>query len=240
MQYCSLQHQILLLSLHTSTASIIYFDPSTSFFLGLLVVLLHSSPVAYWTPSDLGSSSFSIMSFCPFTQFMRFSRQVYWGLPFPPPVDHILSELSTMTCPSWVALHGSAHSHIELYKPLCQDKAVICEGAKRTYTWLILGLKFPVLRGSIRRGSKSFSPGCNQEKLQVFLRITESSMVPEQKHSLVEGDAHTDGSCLSPQGGEVSWECQNFLTESQKGWRTWRHLQFGHAGQTAHGPGEQS
>ena len=35
------------------------------------------------------------------------------------PVDHVLSELSTMTPPSWLALHGMAHSFIEL------DKAVI-------------------------------------------------------------------------------------------------------------------
>ena len=41
------------------------------------------------------------------------------GLPFPSPVDHILSELSTMTCRSWVALYGMAHSFIEL------DKAVV-------------------------------------------------------------------------------------------------------------------
>ena len=35
---------------------------------------------------------------------MGFSRQEYWrGLPFPSPVDHILSDLSTMTRPSWVA-----------------------------------------------------------------------------------------------------------------------------------------
>ena len=35
---------------------------------------------------------------------MGFSRQEYWsGLPFPSPVDHILSDLFTMTCPSWVA-----------------------------------------------------------------------------------------------------------------------------------------
>ena len=35
---------------------------------------------------------------------MGFSRQEYWnGLPFPSPVDHILSDLSTMTCPLWVA-----------------------------------------------------------------------------------------------------------------------------------------
>ena len=59
---------------------------------------------------------------------MRFSQQVYWGsLPFPPPVNHILSELSAMMHPSWVALHGLAHSIIELCKPLHQDKAVIHE-----------------------------------------------------------------------------------------------------------------
>ena len=34
-------------------------------------------------------------------------------------MDHILSELSTMTRPSWAALHGMAHSFIEL------DKAVV-------------------------------------------------------------------------------------------------------------------
>ncbi|KAF7249117.1 NADPH:adrenodoxin oxidoreductase, mitochondrial [Varanus komodoensis] len=33
-----------------------------------------------------------------------------------------------MTCPSWVALHGMAHSFIELRKPLRHDKAVIHEG----------------------------------------------------------------------------------------------------------------
>ena len=51
---------------------------------------------------------------------MGFSRQEYLnGLPFPSPVDHILSELSTMTHPSWVALHDMANSFIEL------DKAVV-------------------------------------------------------------------------------------------------------------------
>ena len=50
---------------------------------------------------------------------MGFSRQEYWsGLPFPSPVDHILSDLSTMTLPSWVAPHGMAW-FIEL------DKAVV-------------------------------------------------------------------------------------------------------------------
>ena len=64
--------------------------------------------------------SFGILSYCLFILFMGFSRQEDWsGLPFPSPVDHILSELFTMTHPSWVALHGMAHSFIDL------DKAVI-------------------------------------------------------------------------------------------------------------------
>ena len=51
---------------------------------------------------------------------MGFSRQEYCsGLPLPSPVDLVLSELSTMTRPSWVALHGMAHVFIEL------DKAVV-------------------------------------------------------------------------------------------------------------------
>ena len=53
----------------------------------------------------------------PFIQFMRFSWQVYWGgLPFSPPVGHILSELSAVTHPSWVALHSMAHRFIELWQ----------------------------------------------------------------------------------------------------------------------------
>ena len=83
----------------------------------LLELFLHSSPVAYWIPTDLLGSSFSVISFCLFILFMGFSRQEYWsGLPFPSPVDHFLSELSTMIHPSWVALHGMAHSLIELQK----------------------------------------------------------------------------------------------------------------------------
>ena len=95
-QYCSLQHQTLLLSLATSTTGYCFcFGSIPSFFLELC---LHWSPVAYWAPTDLGSSSFSILSFCLFIRFMGFSRQEYWsGLPFPSPVDHILSDLSTMT-----------------------------------------------------------------------------------------------------------------------------------------------
>ena len=66
---------------------------------GIISPLFFSSILG--TPADLGSSSFSILSFCLFILFMGFSRQECWsGLLFPSPVDHILSEFSTMTYPS--------------------------------------------------------------------------------------------------------------------------------------------
>ena len=72
MQYCSLQHQTLLLSPVTSTTGCCFCLGSIlSFFLELF---LHWSPVAYWAPTDLGSSSFSILSFCLFILFIGFSR----------------------------------------------------------------------------------------------------------------------------------------------------------------------
>ena len=129
MQYCSLHHQTLLLSPVTSTAVYCFcFGSIPSFFLELF---LHWSPVAYWAPTDLGSSSFSVLSFCLCILFMGFSRQEYWsGLPFPSPGDHVLSELSTMTRLSWVALHGMAHSFIEL------DKAVVHVIRLASFLWL--------------------------------------------------------------------------------------------------------
>ena len=43
----------------------------------------------------------------------------------PSPVDHILSELSIMTHLSWVALHGMAHSFIELAKAVIHVTSVV-------------------------------------------------------------------------------------------------------------------
>ena len=101
-QYCSVQLQTLLLLSVTSTTGYCFcFGSIPSFSLELF---LQGSPVAYWTPADLGSSSFSVLSFYPFILFMGFSRQEYWsGLPFPSPVDQILSEFSTIAHLSWVA-----------------------------------------------------------------------------------------------------------------------------------------
>ena len=40
-----------------------------------LEIMLHWSPVAYWAPTDLGSSSFSILSLCLFILFMGFQSK---------------------------------------------------------------------------------------------------------------------------------------------------------------------
>ena len=129
MQHCCLQHQTLLPSPVTFTTGCCFcFVSVSSFFLELF---LHWSPVAYWAPTSLGSSSFSVLSFCLFILFMGFSRQEYWsGLPFTSPVDHVFSELFTMTRPSWVTLHGMAHSFIEL------DKAVVHVIRLASFLWL--------------------------------------------------------------------------------------------------------
>ena len=136
MQYCSLQPRALLLSPVTSTTGYCFcFDSIPSFFLELF---LHWSPVAYWAPTDLGSSSFNVLSFCLFILFMGFSRQEYWsGLTFPSPVDHVLSDISTVTCLSWVALLGVAHSFIEL------DKAVIHVIRLVSFLWLWFSVCLP-------------------------------------------------------------------------------------------------
>ena len=129
MQSCSLQHQTLLPSPVALTSGYYFsFYSISSFF---LESFLHSSPVAYWAPTNLGSSSFGVISFCCFTLLMGFSRQECWsGLPFSSPVDHVLSELSTRTHPSWVALHDMTHSFIEL------DKAVVHVIRLVSFLWL--------------------------------------------------------------------------------------------------------
>ena len=101
---------------HITTGHCFHFGSISSFFLELF---LHSSPGAYWAPTNLGSSSSSVISFYLFILFMGFSKQEYKsGLPFPSPVYHLLSELSIMTRLSWVALHSMIHCFIELYKAM--------------------------------------------------------------------------------------------------------------------------
>ena len=135
MQYCCLQHQTSFPSpIISTTGCCICFGSLSSFF---LESVLHWSPVAYWAPTDLGSSSFSVLSFCLF--LLSWGSQgkntkvvclflLQWTM---------FCQLSTMTHPFLVALHGMAHSFIEL------DKAVIHVIRSVSFLWLWFSVCLP-------------------------------------------------------------------------------------------------
>ena len=67
MQYFSVQHRTLLPSPVTPTTGCCFHFGSVP--PSFLELFLQSSPVAYWAPTKLGSSSFSVMSLCLFILF---------------------------------------------------------------------------------------------------------------------------------------------------------------------------
>jgi len=135
MQYCSLQLRPVPSPVTSTIGCCFCFGSVSSFFLELF---LYWSLGAYWTPTDLGNSSFSVVSFCLFILFMGFPRQERWsGLQFPSPVDHIFSEHSTMTRPSWVVLLRMSHSLIEL------DKSVVHVIRLVSFLWLWFSFCLP-------------------------------------------------------------------------------------------------
>ena len=102
---------------------------------GVISPLISSSTLGTYRPGDF---IFQCPIFLPFHTVHGFSRQEYWsGLPVPFPVDYILSELSTMTRLSWVALFGMAHSFIEL------DKAVVYVIRLVSFLWLWFSVCLP-------------------------------------------------------------------------------------------------
>ena len=135
MQYCSLQNQSLLPLLVTSTTGCCFcFGSASSFFLELV---LQWSPIAYCASTDLGSSSFSVLSFC--LSYCSLGSQgknivVYQCLL---PWTTFLPELSTMTRSSWVALHEMAHSFIKL------EMAVIHGIKLVSFLWLWFSFCLP-------------------------------------------------------------------------------------------------
>ena len=83
-------------------------------FSGAISLLFPSCILDTYQPGGL---IFQCHIFCLFILLIGLLRQEYWsGLPFPSPVDHVLSELSAITHLSWVALNGMAYSLIELHK----------------------------------------------------------------------------------------------------------------------------
>ena len=119
-QYCSLQHRISLPPPVTSTTGCFFcFGSISPFFLELF---LHWSPVTYWAPINRPGDFifqciiFFAFSYCSWGSQDKSTEVVCYSLL---QWTTFFSELSTMTCPIWVALHGMAHSFIEL------DKAVV-------------------------------------------------------------------------------------------------------------------
>ena len=102
------------------------------FFLELLVIVLRSSPVSYWTPTDLGaylpgSFLFVFLYFLPFYSWGSCGKTTEV-------VCHSFFQWTTfcqnsplMITLSWVDLPGMAYSFVELCKPLRHNKAVIYE-----------------------------------------------------------------------------------------------------------------
>ena len=79
-QYCPLQHQTLLSPPDRSTAEHHYcFGTAASFFLELLVFALHSSPVPYWTPSNLGAHLLAF-SYCSWVSHHKNTGLVWHSL----------------------------------------------------------------------------------------------------------------------------------------------------------------
>ena len=82
------------------------------FFLWLLLfilsgVILHRSPVAYWAPTNLGSSSFTVLSFCLFILFMGFKARIlkWFAIPFSSgPGFESLLHLNNKYCCKWYHL----------------------------------------------------------------------------------------------------------------------------------------
>ena len=68
------------------------------------ILVVHHGDTSNGLFLALTQSSFSV----PFHTVHRVPAAKYWsGLPFPPPVAHVLLEFLTMTCLSWVAHQDS-------------------------------------------------------------------------------------------------------------------------------------
>ena len=141
MQYCSSQHQTYFYHQSHPQLGVVFALALSIILSGIISPLISSSILDTYWPEEF---IFQCPIFCLLILFMGFSRQEYWsGLPFPSPVDHVFSELSAMTCPSWVAIQGIAHSFIEL------DKAVVHEIRLVSFLWLWFSVGCPLMEISV-------------------------------------------------------------------------------------------
>ena len=119
--------------IHNWVLFLLWFHP---FILSAVISPLISSSIlgTYWP----GEFIFQCPIFLPFHTVHGVLKARYWsGLPFPSPVDHVLSELSTMTRLSWMALHSMAHSFTEL------DSAVVHVVQPVSFLWMWFSFCLP-------------------------------------------------------------------------------------------------
>ena len=93
MKYCSLEHGILFSPPDTSTTACHFrFGPAASFILELLAIALRSSPVAYWTPSNLGGAHLLVSYLSAFSYYSWGSHSQNTGV-----VCHSLLQWTTLS-----------------------------------------------------------------------------------------------------------------------------------------------
>ena len=104
---------------------------------GVISPLISSSILGtYWSREFI----FQCPIFLPFhTVHGVLKARILKWFAIPISMDHILSELSTKTCPSWVVLHGLAHSFIEL------DKTVVHVIRLLSFLWLWFSVCLPYM-----------------------------------------------------------------------------------------------
>ena len=165
-QYCSLQHPTLLLSPVPSTAGCYFcFGSISSFFLELF---LHSFPVAYWAPTDLGSSSFSVLYVC-FSYCSWGSQGKNTDV-----VCHSLLQWTTLchTSPPWPSFLGRPHMAWLSFTEL--DEAVVHVIRLTSFLWLWFQCVCPLM------------PSCNTYHLtcvSLTLGMGNLFMAAPAKHS---------------------------------------------------------
>ena len=186
MQYCCLQHQILLLSPVTSTTGYCFcFGFISSLF---LVLFLYSSLVAYWASTDLGSSSFSILSFCLFILFMGFSRFQWFAIPFssgPHSVRPLHHDSPVLGGPT---RHGLVSLSQTMLWSMWSDWLVFCEhGFSVSALWCPL-VHLPSYLGLSHLGCGVSLHGCSSKVQPLLLTLDEGYLLmaapPDLQHGV--------------------------------------------------------
>ena len=131
MQYCSLQHRTLLPSPVTSTTWHYFHFCSFFILFGVISPLFSSSILGTDRPGEFISQCHIFLPFHTVHGVLkaRILKRFASTEVVTSPVDHVLSELSTMTCLSWEALHSMAHCFFEL------DKAVVHVISLVSFLW---------------------------------------------------------------------------------------------------------